>query len=220
MFVRFGVVMTQGREYQVVTRNGQTQLIDPTGAGWQPPRGDDHVPVVPPTIVDSVDTTAAAAVASTSTAGVPTPLKAGTVDTTITMLVTYSATYVSQWGTEALARLRLSNLVQVANAAYANSGTGIAFKITGWGMVRQPDATPQAILPALKGGTGNFTGVPSLKASSGAAMTVFFAPFTTVTGSTNTCGLAYVPAANGQGMAAYRAQAGSLMYAEIGRAHV
>jgi hypothetical protein len=211
----FGVVMTQGREYQIVTRNGQVQLIDPVGAGWRPPRGDDHLPGNETASVNLDNVGAAAATAAATTTTVPTPLAAGTVDTTITLLMTYSATYVTQWGTEALARLRLSNLVQVANAAYANSGSGIAFKITGWGLVRQPDTTPQVILPALKAGSGNFSGVPALKTSSGAAMTVFFAPFTGVTGSTNTCGLAYVPAASAAGLTAYKQQAGSMMYAAL-----
>jgi hypothetical protein len=211
----FGVVITQGREYQIVTRNGQVQIIDPVGAGWRPPRGDDHLPGNEHASVNLDNVTSAAAAAATTTTTVPTPLAAGKVDTTITLLMTYSATYVTQWGTEALARLRLSNLVQVANAAYANSGSGIAFKITGWGLVRQPDTTPQVILPALKAGSGNFSGVPALKTSSGAAMTVFFAPFTSVTGSTNTCGLAYVPAASAAGLTAYKQQAGSLMYAAL-----
>ncbi|MEY4766298.1 MAG: hypothetical protein RI907_2971 [Pseudomonadota bacterium] len=208
----FGVVYSQGREYQIVTRHGQTQLIDPQGVGWQPPRGDDHVAAA----THNEPSSAAGATASAATvASVPTPLAAGTVDTTITLLMTYSQTYVSQWGTEALARLRLSNLVQVANAAYANSGTGIAFKITGWGLVRQADTTPQVVLPALRAGSGSFNGVPALKSGSGAAMTVFFAPFNTVTSKTNTCGLAYVPASSAQGLAAYKAQAGTLMYAAL-----
>jgi hypothetical protein len=211
----FGVVMTQGREYQIVTRNGQVQLIDPVGAGWRPPRGDDHIPGDGHAEVNPDSVTAGAATTAAAATTVPTPLAAGKVDTTITLLMTYSATYVTQWGTEALARLRLSNLVQVANAAYANSGSGIAFKITGWGLVRQPDTTPQVILPALKAGSGNFSGVPALKASSGAAMTVFFAPFTGVTGSTNTCGLAYVPAASAAGLTAYKQQASGLMYAAL-----
>jgi len=143
------------------------------------------------------------------------PLKAGTVDTSITVLMSYSQTYVTLWGSEALARLRLSNLIQVANAAYANSGTGIAFKITGWALVKQPDTTPQVVLPALRAGTGNFSGLPALKKSSGAAMTVFFAPFTTLTGSTNTCGLAYVPGAGALGLTSYKSQAPTQLFAAL-----
>jgi hypothetical protein len=218
----FGVVMSQGREYQIVTRQGQTQLLDPQAAGWKAPRGEDHLGA---TLGDngsgiSLDSAlagnvTAAAATTTTTVTVPTPLSAGKVDTTITLLMTYSTSYVTLWGTEALARLRLSNLVQVANAAYANSGTGIAFKITGWGLVRQPDATPQAVLPAMKAASGNFSGMPALKSSSGAAMTVFFSPFNGTTGSTNTCGLAYVPASGAAGLTAYKQQAGSLMFAAL-----
>jgi hypothetical protein len=237
----FGVVMRQGREYQIVTRQGQVQILDPQGAGWTPPRGDDHLADqvalgdpgaltqalmagAEPAVASAGTSSTAAVTASAGVSGTavvsaasttPLPLKAGTVDTPITVLMSYSQTYVTVWGSEALARLRLSNLIQVANAAYANSGTGIAFKITGWALVKQPDTTPQVALPALRAGTGNFSGLPALKKSSGAAMTVFFAPFTTVTGSTNTCGLAYVPASSAQGLTAYKAQAGSLMFAAL-----
>ncbi len=220
----FGVVMSQGREYQVVTRQGQVQILDPHGAGWTPPRGEDHIAghtdgAHPEDSAADTDAAMAGAVmGAVSTASatvVPTALKAGSIDTTITLLMTYSSSYVTLWGSEALARLRLSNLVQVANAAYANSGTGIAFKVTGWALVRQPDTTPQAILPALRAGSGNFSGVPALKRSSGAAMTVFFAPFNATTSKTNTCGLAYVPAAGAQGLAAFKSQAATLMYAAL-----
>jgi len=227
----FGVVMRQGREYQIVTRQGQVQILDPQGAGWTPPRGDDHLAetsslndLVEPSVaaagtsgaapVTSAAAVSAATVIAAATA-TPVPLKAGTVDTSITVLMSYSQTYVTLWGSEALARLRLSNLIQVANAAYANSGTGIAFKITGWALVKQPDTTPQVVLPALRAGTGNFSGLPALKKSSGAAMTVFFAPFTTLTGSTNTCGLAYVPGAGALGLTSYKAQAPTQLFAAL-----
>lgn len=216
----FGVVYSQGREYQVVTRQGDTWMLDPQAAGWTPPRGEDHLAAHGP---DPLPTAGApdaapwmAAMASTGSAPPATaPLRPGTVDTVIPLVVTYSPSLVTQWGTEALARLRLSNLVRVANVAYGNSGTGIAFRISGWALVRQPDTTPQAILPVMRAGSGNFSGLPALKASTGAALVVFFAPFNATTGSTDSCGLAYVPGSGAQGLAGYRAQIGSLAYAAL-----
>ncbi|WP_290871741.1 reprolysin-like metallopeptidase [Aquabacterium sp.] len=219
----FGTVFTGSGEYQIVTRNGQTQLLDPQGAGLKSTKGDDHVAVAP----EATPTTAAALVSSSvvkavtaaaTTAASTTvykPLAAGTVDTTITLLMTYSSTFVTQWGSEAVARTRLSNLVQLANSAYANSGTGIAFKVVGWKQVAQADTTPQVALPALRAGTGAFAGIPALRTSTGAAIVTFYAPYNATTGSTGTCGLAYVPAAGSQGLTAYKSQASSLMYASL-----
>ena len=68
-------------------------------------------------------TTPAAVTTAPATTPSLIPLKAGTVDTTINLLMTYSASYVAMWGNETAARTRLSNLVEVANSAYGNSGT-------------------------------------------------------------------------------------------------
>jgi Metallo-peptidase family M12B Reprolysin-like len=152
---------------------------------------------------------------TTSTTTQPTPLAAGKVDTVITLYATYSPGYVLQYGTEALARLRISNIVQVANAAYANSGTGIQFRIVGWQNVAQANTTPQTSLPALRGGTGAFSTVPANRKNAGAAMTVFFSPFNTTTGATGTCGLGYMPGASSQGLNIFKAQATSAMFSVV-----
>lgn len=232
----FGSVFTSQGEFQIVTRNGQTQLLDPQGAGLKPVRGDDHIAVTnegvdgsttgttgssdePYTAAAVISTTLVNTVTKAATTAAATvvykPLPAGTVDTTIPILMTYSASFVTQWGSEAVARTRLSNIVQLANSAYGNSGTGINFKIVGWKLISQPDGSPQAALPALRGSTGAFASVAALKKSTGAAMVAFYAPFNAATSTTGTCGLAYVPAAGAQGLAAYKAQAPSLMYAAL-----
>lgn len=210
----FGTVMSNGNEYQIVTRQGKTQIVDPASAGWNRLRGPDHVdageadePQVAAGILKKVPVAAAPVI--------PVPLAAGKIDTTITVFMTYSATYVSQWGTEAVARTRLSNLVQVANSAYANSGTGIAFKIVGWAKVAQPDTTPQVVLPAMRGDSGAFRGIGAQRRAVGGAMTVFFSPFNTTTGKTNTCGLAYVPGGGAGGMSLYKAQVGTSLFAAL-----
>lgn len=213
----FGTVMSNGNEYQIVTRQGKTQIVDPVTAGWSRLRGPDHVDVPSTDEAQSAagGATAQAAGAASTTSTVPVPLAAGKIDTTITVFMTYSATYVSQWGTEAVARTRLSNLVQVANSAYANSGTGIAFKIVGWAKVAQADTTPQVVLPAMRGDTGAFKGISAQRRNAGGAMTVFFSPFNTTTGRTNTCGLAYVPGGGAGGMSLYKAQVGSSLFAAL-----
>lgn len=211
----FGTVMSNGNEYQIVTRQGKTQIVDPTAAGWNRVRGPDHVDagdVSEPK--EAAGLTLKAPVAPAAPV-IPVPLAAGKIDTTITVFMTYSASYVTQWGTEAVARTRLSNLIQVANSAYANSGTGIAFKIVGWAKVAQGDTTPQVVLPAMRGDTGAFKGVAALRKTAGGAMTVFFAPFNTTTSSTNTCGLAYVPGGGAGGMSLFNAQVGTSLFAAL-----
>ncbi len=211
----FGVILSGGRELQVVTRAGQLELIDPTAAGWRAPRGEDHLPApddVPPT--DPL-VLGAQARSEAANATPPAPLQPGTVDTFIPLLITYGPGLVTQWGNEGLARLRLSNLVQLANAAHAASGTGIAFRITGWALLRQPEASLQTLLPALRAGSGQFAGVLAARARSGAAVVVHASPFNSVTGSSGSCGLAYVPGAGAQGLAGYRNQVGSLGYVAL-----
>ncbi len=221
----FGTVLTSQGEYQIVTRGGKTQILDPKTAGWQAPRGDDHIEVSgllngEPLSAGAVVTTQAAVTTTTTTTTTTTPpslipLKAGTVDTTINLLMTYSASYVTMWGNETAARTRLSNLVEVANSAYGNSGTGIKFRVVGWRQVAVADATPQTNLGNLRLDTGGFAGTAAQKALNGAAMTVFFSPFNATTSTTGTCGLAYVPAANAAGLASFKSQAPYLMFAAL-----
>jgi hypothetical protein len=217
----FGTVITNGSEYQIVTRQGKTQIVDPKAAGWAQLRGDDQADVSEPltaaaTVSGAGAATAGAIVNTTvTTSSTLKPLPAGAIDTTITLLMTYSPTYVTLWGSEAVARTRLSNLVQVANSAYAGSGTGIAFKIVGWSLVKQPDTTPQVNLAAMRADSGNFKGLNALKTTTGAAIAVFYAPFNTTTGSTSTCGLAYVPGAGSGGVAAYNAQVASSQFTAL-----
>jgi hypothetical protein len=213
----FGTVISNGHEYQIVTRQGKTQLIDPDAAGWAKLRGHDEAaapadesePLTAAATAKGVTTTtitvvtAKAGTTAPAAPTIPVPLAAGKIDTTITLLMTYSPTYVTLWGSEAVARTRLSNIVQVANAAYSNSGTGIAFRIVGWSLIKQPDTTPQVNLPAMRADSGNFKGLAALRASTGAAISVFFAPFNNVTGATGTCGLAYVPGSGGGGLTSY-----------------
>ncbi|MFN3886310.1 MAG: reprolysin-like metallopeptidase, partial [Aquabacterium sp.] len=216
----FAAIFTPQGEYQVQTRNGRTVLMDPRGAGLTEPRGDDHVvetahgadnPYAAAAIITTTTVKTATTTSSTTVPAGIAPLSAGAVDTTIPLLITYSPSLVRLWGSEAATRTRLSNLVQVANSAYGNSGTGVRFRVVGWKLVNQADAAPQNVLPALRMSSGAFTGLSTLKSTVGAAMVAFFAPFNSTTGSTNTCGLAYIPAAGAQGLTAYRQQAPSLM---------
>lgn len=218
----FATIRTTQGEYQVVTRQGRTEILDPRAAGLSGPKGEDHIEAPAELAVAAAGSvsmglvvTGATATAATSTPTLPVPLKAGTVDTQINLLMAYSPSLVTLWGTETAARTRMVNLVEVANQAYLNSGTGVKFRIVGWRQVKAADATPQAQLDVLRRDAGAFVGTAAQKVSNGAAMTVFVAPFNAVTSSTGTCGLAYVPAAAAAGLTAYKQQAPSLMFASI-----
>lgn len=225
----FGTLLTAQGEYQIVTRGGKTQILDPKAAGWTQLRGDDHVevpglqgtePLSAGALVKSVSGTSGPTLGATTTTTTTTtstfvPLKAGTVDTTLNLLMTYSPSYVGLWGNETAARTRLSNLVEVANSAYGNSGTGVKFRIVGWRQVAVADATPQTNLGNLRTDAGGFAGTAAQKSLNGAAMTVFFSPFNATTSTTGTCGLAYVPGANAAGLATYKSQAPYLMFAAL-----
>ena len=223
----FATIHTSKGEYQVVTRQGRTEILDPRAAGLSGPKGDDHIesPVdgsqadlavaAAGSVAMGAVVAGATATTAATTATQPVPLKAGTVDTQINLLMSYSPSLVTLWGTETAARTRMVNLVEVANQAYLNSGTGVKFRIVGWRLVKVADATPQVQLDVLRRDAGAFVGTAAQKASNGAAMTVFVAPFNAVTSTTGTCGLAYVPAARAAGLSAYKQQAPSLMFAAI-----
>ena len=211
----FGTVVTPEGEYQIITRDGKTQVFDARSAGLSEPRGQDHVPVSAAALLSKTTTVAAATSTTGTTTSSLTPLAAGTVDTTITLLMTYSSSFVTLWGTETTARTRLSNLVQVANSAYSNSGTGVQFKVVGWKLLGQADTTPQNNLTQMYGAKGVFSVIPALKKSTGAAIAVFYAPFNTATSSTSTCGVAYVPASGSGGLSVYARQVASLGLAAL-----
>ncbi|MGQ0598174.1 reprolysin-like metallopeptidase [Aquabacterium sp.] len=213
----FGTVLSHGNEYQIVTRQGRTQIVDPNAAGWTKLRGPDQAEPdgEASAMALKIGGSTQNAGATTTSSSALVPLAAGKIDTTITLFMTYGPSYVAQWGTEAVARTRLSNIVQLANSAYANSGTGIAFKIVGWAKVAQADTTPQITLPAMRGDSGAFKGVAALKRAAGGAITVFFAPFNTVTSKSSTCGLAYVPGGGAGGVRLFNAQVASSMFASL-----
>lgn len=208
-------------DYQIVTRGGRTQLVDPQQAGWRGLRGEDQVHI------DDLDSPAGAApevaaqvgtrVGLSGTGGSATvvPLAAGEADTTINLLMTYSPSLVTMWGSEGAARTRLANLISVANAAYLNSGTGVQFRVVGWQLLRQADTSPQTNLNNMRAARGAFATLPRLRQSTGAAITVFVAPFNAATSRTGTCGVAYVPGAGAGGLAAYQRQAPGSLFTAI-----
>jgi hypothetical protein len=223
----FGSIVTPRGDYQVITRGGRSRILDPRAAGWVPPQGLDHVDApaeVAEPVFDAIlrrpggggggSTPGGSSLPSTPLPQ-PTPLPAGTIDTTVNLLVTYSRSLVTLWETELAARTRLSNLVEAANEAYAGSGTGIEFKIVGWRQIQVADDIPQTHLNNLRLDAGAFQGTAAQKAQQGAAMTVFVSAFNEVTAASNTCGVAYIPAAYGAGLKAYRQQAPQLMFAAL-----
>lgn len=231
----FGVVHNARGEYQIVTQKGRTRILDPQQAGWTAPRGSDQMhiedrlvqdgwrdadePTVAAQRVESAPLAAAPRASASGTASSAgsglAPLPAGREDTRIRVLMTYSPTLVRLWGSEQAARARIANLVATANAAYLNSGTGVRFEVVGWRQLNQADNTPQTQLEAMRLARGAFSALPALRRDSGAAISVFVAPFNAITSRTGTCGVAYVPGARLGGLAAYRAQAPGQLFTVI-----
>jgi len=235
----FGSLITPRGDYQILTRAGRTHLLDPRAAGVVAPTGEDQlaapadvagadhadpagqaaqpVPLLTQAILRR--TGSGASMPSGSGASLPpsqpVPLPANTVDTTLNVLVTYSASFAALWGSELAARTRIANLMALANTAHGNSGTGVSLRVVGWRQVQLPDDTPQVQLDHLRLDNGGFEGTASQKAQQGAALTVFFAPLNEVTVATNTCGIAYVPAAFAGGLTAYRQQVPFLAFAAL-----
>jgi hypothetical protein len=225
----FGSIITSRGEYQIITRAGRTSIFDPRAAGLTPPHGDDQMsapadlgqvgqhwqPATQAMLRNAGGGGATTPPANTAPQPQLPPLPPNTIDTTLNLLVTYSTSFVALWGTELAARTRLSNLLELANSAHANSGTGLALRIVGWRLVAAPDDTPQNQLINLRLDREGFEGTADQKAQQGAAMTVFFAPLNSVTVSTNTCGIAYVPGAYAAGLTAYYQQLPSLTFAAL-----
>ena len=232
----FGSLITPRGDYQILTRAGRTHILDPRAAGVSAPTGEDQmaapadlagtdpagpsarpVPLVTQAILRR--TGSGASIPTGHGASLPpsqpVPLPPNTVDTTLNVLVTYSGSFAASWGSELSARTRIANLMELANTAHANSGTGVRLRVVGWRRVDVPDDTPQVQLDHLRLDNGGFEGTASQKAQQGAAMTVFFAPLNEVTVATNTCGIAYVPAAFAAGLTAYRQQVPSLTFAAL-----
>lgn len=232
----FGSLITPRGDYQILTRGGRTHILDPRAAGLVVPKGDDQmvapavaaghdladasaqpVPLVTQAILRRTGSGASMPTGSGGSLppSQPVPLPPNTVDTTLNVLVTYSTSFAASWGSELAARTRIANLMALANTAHGNSGTGVHLRVVGWRQVQVPDDTPEAQLDRLRLDSGDFEGTATQKAQQGAAMTVFFAPLNEVTATTNTCGIAYVPAAFAGGLNAYRQQVPSLTFAAL-----
>ncbi|TDP82982.1 reprolysin-like metallo-peptidase family M12B [Aquabacterium commune] len=238
----FGSLITPRGDYQILTRAGRTHILDPRAAGVVAPTGEDQmaapadvagtdqanqadqadqaaepVPLVTQAILRRTGSGASmpSGGGSSLPPTQPVPLPPNTVDTTLNVLVTYSASFSALWGSELAARTRIANLMELANTAHGSSGTGVSLRVVGWRQVQVPDDTPQVQLDRLRLDNGGFQGTASQKAQQGAAMTVFFAPLNEVTVATNTCGIAYVPAAFAGGLTAYRQQVPLLAFAAL-----
>ena len=227
----FGVVNNARGEFQIVTQQGRTRILDPQRAGWTHPRGSDKVHIEERLVQDGLSDAAppvaawqqvvsmagarSAAQAPGSSNATPSPLPPGREDTRIRVIMTYGPSYVRLWGSEEAARTRIANLVATANAAYLNSGTGVRFEVVGWRQLNQADNVPQTQLDAMRRATGAFSALPGLRREAGASISVFVAPFNATTSRTNTCGVAYVPGAQLGGLAAYSAQAPGSLFTVI-----
>lgn len=235
----FGSLITPRGDYQITTRGGRTRILDPRAAGLAAPKGDDQalppadialpgqpVPLYTQAILRRPEggggSSTPGGSRSTPVGGggsqpqpQPAPLPPNTVDTRLNVLVAYSSSFVALWGTELSARTRIANLMALANTVHANSGTGVNFRIVGWRLVAAADDTPQSQLDRLRLDSTGFEGTAAQKAQQGAAMSVFFAPLNQVTVATDTCGIAYVPAAFAAGLTVYQQQVGALSYAVL-----
>jgi len=134
----FGSIGQPGREaLRLTTRAGQPWLIetDPSKVADLRTRGPDFL--IPPRLGAAAATSAAVPAPAAAGTAANTPANATTVD----VALGYTPGFVSAKGGSSQAITRLYNLVEITNAAYANSAINARIRVVRMVLVNYPDAT-------------------------------------------------------------------------------
>ncbi|MDD5296301.1 MAG: M12 family metallo-peptidase [Rhodocyclaceae bacterium] len=198
-----GNIMTPSGELELVMTGGQQWLVDRQASGYTsfvPPHSDEaHVPegFAPGAL------RAAAGNATPKVAGAGTTTGTGTTTTTsgttstftgpvADVLVYYTPGFAqargSQW------RLRIDQLVALANQAYVDSGVNLRLRLVGTELANYPDTTYNTTaLPLFYGSdaASGFGTVGSMRNTRGADLVMLIRPFK-YSAQGGSCGVGYV----------------------------
>ena len=188
-----GEVRTPDGTYVVESRDGTPILIDVDAAGWQrPPFADDIA------LPSSAPASTAVAESANLVDAVPeksTPTPQATVD----VLVAYTHALVTRAGSDAGARLRIDQLVAIANQAYIDSEVAITLRLVHAQEVSYPENNDNAVaLDDLSAGVNGLSEPYStLRNRYGADVVVLLRPFN-YPGQVG-CGIAWLGGYGGNG---------------------
>lgn len=196
-----GNIMTPSGELELTMSGKQQWLIDRQASGYKsymPPHTDEaHVPE------DFLNSLQAAAgnttTANTAGAGTTTTTTTSTATTATTtpapvvdLLVYYTPGFAAARGAQY--RLRIDQLVALANQAYVDSGVNLKVRLVGAEPVTYPDTTLNtAALPLIYGSNAaaGFGTVGSTRTARGADLVMLIRPFKYVAQG-KSCGVAYI----------------------------
>ncbi|MDP2827051.1 MAG: M12 family metallo-peptidase [Sulfuricellaceae bacterium] len=177
----YGRILTPEGEFKLHSVAGNQWLIDTTAANLKSFVAKDDDGLAPP-IAASLPKQGEDFRISAVT---PTP------QTTIDLMVLYTAGLVTRLGSVSAAGTRIANLVATSNQSYIDSEVAITLRLVHTEAVSYSDtATQSAALDALTYGTDpTLAGVATLRTSYGADLVMLMRPFVQ---AMNNCGLAWI----------------------------
>jgi hypothetical protein len=215
-----GQIFTPFGLYLIKTIGRQQWLIDVGGSGLRRPTpagndGVDHHGEPPSSSIqgESVQSAVAGAVGATAKAAASPTSAAAVTDadkTRIDVLVLYTPGLETEYGGADRARIRVQNLVALANQAYNDSGVDIVLRLVNAVKIDAPDYSSNSdTLNALTYGTSPYGDVAWLRNAYGADLVSVVRPFSMAQGGL--CGTAWVGGSNGTSIAQYRNQGFSVV---------
>ena len=216
-----GNILTPSGELELTMTGNQQWLVDRAGSGLNS-LVSKHTDTVHPA-VDSLINAATAKVPSLQAAGAGTTSGTGTTTTATTtttttvpatvidVLVLYTPGFVTQRGAQW--RLRLDQLVALANQAYVDSGVSIRLRLVATQQVAYADNTYNTTaLPLLlnNDSASGFAGVSALRSKYGADLVTLVRPFSNA-GQGGNCGMGYILGTTGYPIYLYASYAYSVV---------
>lgn len=122
-------------------------------------------------------------------------------NTTINLMILYSAGYASQYPGDQLAA-RLNELVAISNTAYSDSGVYITLNLVHTAQVSVSDTlSNNDALDNLTNGVGAFSGISALRTQYGADLVSLIRPYSS--SQSGSCGLAWLNGSQGQNISQF-----------------
>ena len=215
-----GNILTPSGELELTMVGNQQWIVDRQASG-QKSLVPDHSDSVHPSVDDLMKSATAKgltlqAAGASATSGTGTTTTTSTTTTTtpatvIDVLILYTPGFVTKRGTQW--RLRLDQLVALANQAYIDSGVNIRLRLVATQQVAAADNTYNStVLPLLlnNDAASGFAGVAGLRTLYGADLVTLVRPFSSVAQGGN-CGVGYVLGSAAYPISMYSAYAYSVV---------